>query len=481
MTSPLAVIILAAGQGTRMRSALPKVLHRIGGRPLLGHVLATAQALAPETLVVVHGHGADAVRAAFPQPEIRWVLQAEQLGTGHAVAAALPEIGAGIGGDPLCLILYGDVPLLTVETLRRLLVAAGPSGYAILTARLSDPRGYGRILRDNPDRIPAGEIPAGQIPSGEIPAGQPLGIVEEKDASPEQRRIDEVNTGILVVAARHLRALLPEVGNANQAKEYYLTDLVGLARARGIEIATVLAASPEEIAGVNDRAQLAALERAYQRGRAAALMAAGVTLMDPARLDCRGEVVPAPDCVIDVDCVLEGRVVLGAGAHIGPFCHLRDVELGPGVVIASHTVMEGAVAEAGAHIGPYARIRPGTRLAEGARIGNFVEVKQSEIGAGSKVNHLSYIGDTEIGRGVNIGAGTITCNYDGAHKHRTVIGDHVFIGSDTQLVAPVRVGEGATVGAGTTVTKDVPPGALAISRSPQREIAGWRRPTKKKD
>ncbi|RMD80545.1 MAG: UDP-N-acetylglucosamine diphosphorylase/glucosamine-1-phosphate N-acetyltransferase [Gammaproteobacteria bacterium] len=438
-----------------MRSRLPKVLHPLAGRPLLAHVLDTARALSPEIVLVVHGHGGEQVRRAFAQAPVAWVDQGEPLGTGHAVAQALPQVPDG----HRVLVLYGDVPLLGAETLRRLLAAAGPEGVALLTAELADPSGYGRILRDGAGRVQA--------------------IVEERDASAEQRALREVNTGVLTAPAHRLRRWLARVDNRNAQGEYYLTDVVALAVLEGVPVHAVPAPDPEEVLGVNDRLQLAALERRWQRRAAERLLREGVGLLDPARFDLRGELRCGLDVVLDVGVVVEGRVELGDGVRVGPYVLLRDVRLGPGCEVLAHSVLEGVEAGPGVRIGPFARLRPGTRLAAGARVGNFVELKAAEVGEGSKINHLSYVGDATVGRAVNIGAGTITCNYDGHRKHRTVIEDEAFIGSDTQLVAPVRVGRGATIGAGSTITRDAPPGELTLSRAPQVTRQGWRRPAER--
>ena len=437
-----------------MVSDLPKVLHRLAGKPLLAHVLHTAAAVGTASPVVVVGHGADAVRDALSDQVCRWVEQPRQLGTGHAVLQALPHLPA----DRPVLILYGDVPLLGPGTVRRLLAASRSSGFSLLTVRLPEPGGYGRIVRD-----PAGEI---------------LRIVEEKDASAEERALDEVNTGIMVVHGALLHRWLPGLQNDNAQREYYLTDLVGLARSENISVAGVAAESALEVAGVNDRRQLATLERAYQRRAAEDLMAQGTTLVDPDRFDVRGSLICGIDSYIDVNCVFEGKVTLGSRVRIGPNCVIRDSVLGDGVEVLANCVIEGATVGKGGRIGPYARLRPDTRLAEDVHVGNFVEVKKSSLGARTKANHLAYLGDAEIGSDVNVGAGTITCNYDGAAKHRTVVEDDVFIGSDTQLVAPVTIGRGVTIGAGTTVTEDVPPERLVISRVRQKTLSGWKRPQK---
>ncbi|MGK0674482.1 MAG: bifunctional UDP-N-acetylglucosamine diphosphorylase/glucosamine-1-phosphate N-acetyltransferase GlmU [Halothiobacillaceae bacterium] len=451
----LHIVILAAGQGTRMRSSMPKVLHPIAGRPMLEHVLDAAASLAPERVHVVIGHGADQVRQRLAHREVGWTMQAEQLGTGHAVMQAMPAIP----DDARVLILYGDVPLIRPATCRALVEGLARADLALLTVELPDPHGYGRILREADGRV--------------------VGIREEKDCTPEQRAIHEVNTGLMAVRAGQLRAWLANLSRDNAQGEYYLTDVVGMAAQQG-GVEAVIAADADEVAGVNNRAQLAHLERVYQAHQAHLLMDGGVSLADPARLDVRGRVVPARDVFIDVNVVLEGEVVLAPGVTIGPGCILKDVVLGAGAQIRAHSILEGTSIGEGAVIGPFARLRPGTILAEHVHIGNFVEVKSSRIGTGSKANHLTYIGDAEIGANCNIGAGVITCNYDGANKHKTIIGNDVFVGSDTQLVAPVTVGAGATIGAGSTITKDVPEGVLALSRSPQVIREGWERPRKQR-
>lgn len=452
----LSVIILAAGQGTRMRSKLPKVLHAVGGQPMLAHVVRTARALEPKAVHVVYGHGGEQVRAALHALPVQWVEQAQQLGTGHAVAQALPQVT----DDQTVLVLYGDVPLTGADTLQRLLAAAWDGALGLLTAHLDDPTGYGRIIRDA--------------------EGGVVAIVEHKDANDAQRAINEINTGMLAVSAGRLRQWLAALDNKNSQGEFYLTDVIAMAVRDGMRVQTVHPATIAEIMGINNRAQLAELERVYQRRRAEQLMLQGVTLRDPARFDVRGELEAGRDVVIDVNVVCEGKVILGDDVAIGPNCYLRDISIADGVVVHANSVIEEASIGAGARIGPFARIRPGTVLAADVHIGNFVEVKKSDIGQGSKVNHLSYVGDTTIGRRVNVGAGTITCNYDGANKHRTVIEDDAFIGSDTQLIAPVTVGAGATIGAGSTIAKDAPPGELTLSRTPQQTRRGWKRPVKKK-
>lgn len=449
------VVILAAGKGTRMRSDLPKVLQPIAGRALLGHVIATARSLQARRICVVYGHGGEVVRERFGAEDIAWARQEPQLGTGHAVQQALPHLTDG----DLALILYGDVPLITEATLRRLSDAAAGGKLALLTVTLDDPAGYGRILRD--------------------PAGKIQRIVEHKDATDTERAVREVNTGILVAPVARLRDWLGRIGNDNVQGEYYLTDIIGLAAADGVEVNAVQPAAVWETLGVNDKRQLAELERIHQRNIADRLMGEGVTLVDPARLDVRGELVCGRDVEIDVNCVFEGRVQLGDRVRIGPNCVLRDATIGAATRVAAFSQIEDTVTGAECVIGPYARTRPGTRLGDDVHLGNFVEVKNSHIDNHSKANHLAYVGDADIGQRVNVGAGTITCNYDGANKYRTIIEDDVFIGSDSQLVAPVRVGRGATLAAGTTLTKDAPEAQLTVSRAKQVSIPGWKRPIKK--
>jgi bifunctional UDP-N-acetylglucosamine pyrophosphorylase/glucosamine-1-phosphate N-acetyltransferase len=452
----LSIIILAAGQGTRMHSALPKVLHSLGGRPLLAHALDTAHRLGASLVHVVIGHGAERVRQAFDHTNVHWVIQEQQLGTGHAVAQVMPELP----DSRIVLVMYGDVPLITPETLKPLLDIAASDGLAVLTAVLDNPAGYGRILQDADGGI--------------------HGVVEEKDASAEQRCIREINTGFLAVPAGRLRRWVQALDNRNAQGEFYLTDVVALAVRDGVPVRGVRAADPQEILGVNDRIQLATLERRFQQRQAWECLRAGVTLIDPARFDLRGRLTAGQDVVIDVNVVLEGDVRLGNRVSIGPNVVLRNTTVGDDVTILANCLIEDAAIGEGARIGPFSRIRPETVLAADTHVGNFVEIKKSQVGAGSKINHLSYIGDTTVGRKVNIGAGTITCNYDGANKHRTVIGDDVFIGSDTQLVAPVEIGDGATIGAGSTITRNAPAGELTLSRAPQQTRSGWKRPVKKR-
>ena len=456
MNTQVTVVILAAGQGTRMKSDLPKVLHGIGGRPMLEHVYESARALDPDAIHIVYGHGGERVRECLSHLEARWEEQAEQLGTGHAVDQALPQIG----DEQTVLVLYGDVPLISSETLRKLVAASDGRTLGLLTAVLDDPSGYGRIVRDGEGRIQA--------------------IVEQKDATPAQLEIDEINTGMLAVNAGLLRHWLSNIDNLNAQGEYYLTDIIALAVSDGVEVKAVSTTDLAEIEGVNDRLQLARLERIYQRRQAERLMLAGVTLRDPARFDLRGSVETGRDVEIDVGVIIEGKVVLGDRCSIGPHCLLKDVVLGDDVRIEANSILESSSIGDRCLIGPFARLRPECDLAEGVKIGNFVEVKKSTVEQGSKINHLSYVGDTLMGANVNVGAGTITCNYDGANKHLTVIGDDVFIGSDTQLVAPVTIGNGATIGAGSTITRDAPAEELTLSRSQQQTRPGWKRPLKKK-
>ncbi len=456
--SALNIVILAAGKGTRMYSEKPKVLHALAGRPLVQHVLDCATALQPQQVCVVYGHGGEAVPQALRQYAakfvipLQFVMQEPQLGTGHAVQQAMPLLA----GDGRTLVLYGDVPLIQHGTLLRMQQAG--DGLVLLTVDLENPAGYGRIVRDA--------------------QGNVLSIVEEKDAMPGQRGIREVNTGILLAPTQMLREWLANLQNNNSQGEYYLTDIVAMAVRQGVPVHTVQPAHEWEIHGINSKAQLAALERTWQQVEASRLLAHGVTLADPARLDVRGRLNCGRDVEIDVGCVFEGDVTLGDNVKVGAYSIVRNATIASRTAIAPYSLIDSSEVGTDCHIGPYARLRPGTRLHDGVHIGNFVEVKNSEIAANSKANHLSYIGDSTVGSGVNIGAGTITCNYDGANKHRTVIEDDVFIGSDTQLVAPVTVGRGATIGAGSTITKDAPAGELTLSRSKQMTINGWKRPTK---
>ncbi len=453
--SSLHVIILAAGQGTRMRSALPKVLHRIGGRALLDHVVRSAHSLNPDAVHVVYGHGGALVRDRLSFLDVNWIEQTPQLGTGHAVSQAITAVPDGA----VVLVLYGDVPLIEADALAGLVDRARAGRLALMTVDLEDPTGYGRILRDDNSRV--------------------VGIVEDKDASAGQRLIRESNTGILAVGAQRLHAWLGGLDNDNAQGEYYLTDVIALAAAEGLEIEVVQPKQREDVLGVNDRVQLARLERCYQQRQAQRLMCAGATLADPTRVELRGDVEVGEDVYLDVNVILEGRVILGNEVHVGPNCVLRDCAVAAGTQILANCVVEEAEIGAGARIGPYARIRPGTRLGDGVHVGNFVEVKNTTMGRGSKANHLTYLGDSEIGVRVNIGAGTSTCNYDGANKHRTTIGDRVFIGSGVELVAPIRVHDGATIGAGSTISKEAPAEALTLTRAKQVTLKGWRRPVKK--
>jgi bifunctional UDP-N-acetylglucosamine pyrophosphorylase/glucosamine-1-phosphate N-acetyltransferase len=449
------VVILAAGKGTRMRSALPKVLQPLAGRPLLAHVIDTARALSARRICVVHGHGADAVREAMQGDDLLWALQSPQLGTGHAVQQAMPLLD----GEGTVLVLYGDVPLMAETSLRRLLAVSGPEVLGLLTVTLDDPQGYGRIVRDG--------------------AGRVLRIVEQKDASADERAIREVNTGILAAPAARLRAWLARLSNDNAQGEYYLTDIIAMAVADGVSIQAVSPDSATETLGVNDKQQLAGLERAYQLQQANRLLEQGVTLLDPARFDLRGQLTCGQDVEIDVGCVFEGQVELGDRVRIGPHCVIRNARIGAGTQIAAFSHVDHSQIGEACVIGPYARTRPGTVLGREVHVGNFVEIKNSHIDDASKANHLAYVGDADVGKRVNIGAGTITCNYDGANKYRTTIGDDAFIGSDTQLVAPVSVGAGATLGAGTTLSKDAPAGQLTVSRARQISLPNWKRPVKK--
>lgn len=449
----LEVVILAAGQGSRMRSSLPKVLHLLAGKSLLQHVIDSAQQLSPTAIHVVVGHGADQVRTAFREQALSWIEQRQQLGTGHAVLQALPAIGEG----STVLVLYGDVPLVSAGILQSL-VAAAAEAPALMTATVEDPSGYGRVLRDAD--------------------GAFMAVVEHKDATESERGVREVNTGILAAPASLLHRYLPSVDNSNQQQEYYLPDVLSLAVADGVPVHTASAANPLQVMGVNDQLQLSRLERELQRQRAEALMQAGVRLADPARIDIRGSLECGRDVFIDVNCVFAGEVVLGDGVSIGPNCVLRDSTVGGGSEICAMSHLESASVGSACNVGPYARLRPGTCLGDQARVGNFVETKKANIGAGSKVNHLSYVGDCEMGAGVNIGAGTITCNYDGVNKHITRIGDGAFVGSNATLVAPVEVGAEGFVAAGSTITRPVATGELAVGRGKQRNIQGWTRPGK---
>ncbi len=445
----LEVVILAAGQGKRMRSDLPKVLHRLAGRPLLAHVIAAARALKPAKIHVVHGHGGEAVKAAFTGERIEWVEQARQLGTGHALQQALPKVSRAA----TVLVLNGDVPMVSADTLRKLVRASG-KGLAIATSELSDPAGYGRVVRDARGRVQR--------------------IVEHRDARPKELAIREWYAGFLAGHASRLAGWLAKVANRNAQKEYYLTDVIGIAAGSGAQVTAIKASETWEVAGVNSRHELAILERAFQNAQSRRLLDAGVALADLWRVDVRGELECGTDVFIDVNCVFEGRVKLGDGVRVGPNCVLRNVSVATGTEVHAFSLLEDAEVGARCRIGPYARLRPGAKLARDVHIGNFVEVKASRIGAGSKANHLSYIGDAEIGARVNVGAGTITCNYDGVAKHRTVIEDDCFIGSDATLVAPVRIARGSYIGAGSTISKDTPAGQLTVARAKQVSLPGWK-------
>jgi bifunctional UDP-N-acetylglucosamine pyrophosphorylase/glucosamine-1-phosphate N-acetyltransferase len=450
----LAVVILAAGQGKRMKSDLPKVLQPLAGMPLLGHVVSRCRALQPSSIHVVYGHGGDAVRGAIKDADLRWALQAEQLGTGHAVMQAMPNVA----DDELVLVLYGDVPLIDAGTLRQLIGAAGAKSMSLLTVMFDDPTGYGRIVRNARGAIQK--------------------IVEQKDASKAQLKIREGNSGILAAPAKLLRRWLGKLRNANAQGEYYLTDVIAMAVKEKVKVTPLIAPTVAEVLGVNDKVQLAELEAMHRAARARELMVAGATLIDPARIDVRGEVVLGKDVVIEPNVLFEGRVLLGDRVRVGPNVVLRDVSIGADCVIHPNSVLEQSELGAGCLIGPYARVRPGSKLGAHAHVGNFVELKKTILGDGSKANHLTYLGDAVIGKGVNVGAGTITCNYDGVNKSTTVIEDGAFIGSGNMLVAPVRIGKDATTGAGSTITRDAPDGRLTLTRAKQATIEGWKRPQK---
>lgn len=452
----LNIVILAAGKGTRMKSSLPKVLHPIAGRSLLKHVLDTAGGLASsEPLNVVIGHGADQIEAALSSENVRFILQTEQLGTGHAVQQALPYIQS----DAVVLILYGDVPLIKQHTLEKLTTLVSKDSLALLALSLENPSGYGRIERDD--------------------KGDVIAIVEQKDANQTQLMINEINTGVMAVYGEHLQRWLPMLSNSNAQGEYYLTDIIALAKADKVAIKTEQPANEWEVLGVNNRIQQAELERFYQRELAEQLMAEGLTLLDPARFDCRGNLEVGQDVVIDVNCVFEGDVKIGNNVSIAQNCSIKNAVIGDGCVIKANTVIEDAELGDSCEAGPFARLRPGTKLSNKAKIGNFVEIKKATLGEGSKVSHLSYIGDAQLGDHVNVGAGTITCNYDGVNKWLTEIGDNAFIGSNSALVAPVKIGKGATIGAGSTINQEVPDDHLSVARGKQKNIKGWNRPTKK--
>lgn len=452
----LSIVILAAGQGKRMYSQLPKVLHPLAGKPLLEHVVRTAEKLNPTQVVVVYGHQGEVVRHKLTHLDVLWAEQTEQLGTGHALRQALPHIPA----DHRVLVLYGDVPLISVDTLSQLLQTTSEQALGIITAQLADPTGLGRILRDDKNQI--------------------IDIVEQKDLQPSQQQINEINSGIYLFPAKFLAQALPKLQNQNAQNEYYLTDAIKIAKEAGIPIQSLQPATTfHEILGINDRLQLATLERHFQRQLAEKLMRQGVTMMDPDRFDLRGELTVGQDVTIDINVIIEGSVTIGNNCIIGPHSYLRNVIIEDRVEIKANSMLDGAEVSSDCVIGPFARIRPGTILGPKVHVGNFVELKNSMLGEGSKINHLSYAGDSDIGKRVNVGAGTITCNYDGVNKHRTIIGDGAFIGSNTSLVAPITIGEGATIGAGSIVTRAAPPHQLTICRAQQRSIENWQRPKKK--
>lgn len=451
----LSAVILAAGKGTRMYSDLPKVLHPVAGKPMVKHVIDTAHQLGAENVHLIYGHGSEMMRERLANEAVNWVLQTEQLGTAHAVQQAAPFFK----DDENIVVLYGDAPLITKETLENLIAAKPEKGIALLTVTLDNPTGYGRIIREN---------------------GNVVAIVEQKDANPEQLKIQEVNTGVMVSDGASFKKWLARVGNDNAQGEYYLTDLIALANQDGCQVTAVQATDVMEVEGANNRLQLTALERYYQHKQAEKLLLEGVMISDPARFDLRGTLEHGKDVEIDVNVIIEGNVRLGNRVKIGAGCVLKNVTIGDDVEVKPYSVLEDSVVGEKAAIGPFSRLRPGADLAAETHVGNFVEIKKSIVGKGSKVNHLTYVGDAEIGANCNIGAGVITCNYDGANKFKTIIGDNVFVGSDTQLVAPVTVANGATLGAGSTITNDVAENELVITRVPQRHIQGWQRPTKKK-
>lgn len=449
------IVILAAGKGTRMQSTVPKVLHPLAGKPMLAHVLAAADSVANANKIIITGHGAAQVEEAMADSSSTFVQQTEQLGTAHAVQMAAPHLREGAK----VLILYGDVPLISPATIDKMLSAVVDTTISLLTIHLENPAGYGRIVRNA---------------SGDIDA-----IVEQKDASPEQLQIHEINTGVLALGADQLVDWLPQINNNNAQQEYYLTDLIALARKNGYQVSSIHPGSATEVEGVNNRAQLSQLERAFQLQQAETLMLSGTSLADPARFDQRGELTAGTDNFIDINCLFEGNVTLGSNVRIGANCHIIDSSIGDGVEIKSNTVIESSQIGDHAVLGPFARIRPGTQLGNNTKVGNFVETKKAIVGDGSKINHLSYVGDAELGTKVNVGAGTITCNYDGVNKHKTQIGDGAFVGSNSTLVAPVKIGDQGFVAAGSTLTQDVSANTLGVSRAKQRNIEGWKRPTKK--
>ncbi|EQB8048701.1 bifunctional UDP-N-acetylglucosamine diphosphorylase/glucosamine-1-phosphate N-acetyltransferase GlmU [Providencia stuartii] len=449
------VVILAAGKGTRMYSELPKVLHLLAGKPMVQHVIDTAKSVGASDIHLVYGHGGDLLKEKLGEQKLNWILQAEQLGTGHAMQQAAPHFQ----DDEDIIMLYGDVPLIAKDTLQRLIEAKPEGGIGLLTVILDNPTGYGRIIREN---------------------GEVVGIIEQKDATEEQRKIQEINTGIMVASGKDFKRWLSQLDNNNAQGEYYITDVIALAHKEGNKIETVHPSRLSEMEGVNNRLQLAALERIYQREQAEKLLLAGVMLIDPERFDIRGTLTHGRDIIIDTNVIIEGNVTLGNNVHIQSGCILKNCVIGDNSVISPYSVIENSELSAECTVGPFARLRPGAKLAAKAHVGNFVEMKNASLGVGSKAGHLTYLGDAQIGENVNIGAGTITCNYDGANKYKTIIGDDVFVGSDTQLIAPVSVANGATIGAGTTVTRDVNEGELVVSRVKQVHIKNWQRPVKKK-
>ena len=448
-------VILAAGKGTRMRSSLPKVLHKLSGRSMLGHVVAAVESLGEAKKIIVTGHGAEQVEQQFKSPTTIFTQQKEQLGTGHAVHMAVPELCS----DAVVIVLYGDVPLIRPATIQKILAVVTESTMGLLTINLDQPTGYGRIVRNT---------------KGDITE-----ILEQKDASVEQLKITEVNTGVLALQSSQLSDWLPKITNNNAQGEYYLTDLVAIAREAGVEIISVNPESATEVEGVNNRVQLSQLERAHQRQLAEVLMESGTSLADPARFDQRGELSAGMDNFIDINCVFNGSVTIGSNVSIGANCQISDSTIGDGVSILPNTIIESSVVGDRAVVGPFARLRPGTKMESDTKVGNFVETKKTLVGKGSKINHLSYVGDAQLGENVNIGAGTITCNYDGVSKHKTDLGDGVFVGSNSTLVAPIKVDKGGFIAAGSTVTTEVPSDSLAVGRAKQRNIKGWKRPTKK--
>ncbi|MEQ4676554.1 bifunctional UDP-N-acetylglucosamine diphosphorylase/glucosamine-1-phosphate N-acetyltransferase GlmU [Providencia vermicola] len=449
------VVILAAGKGTRMYSDLPKVLHLLAGKPMVQHVIDTAKSIGASDIHLVYGHGGDLLKEKLGEQNLNWVLQAEQLGTGHAMQQAAPSFQ----DDEDVVMLYGDVPLIAKDTLDRLIEVKPQGGIGLLTVILDNPTGYGRIIREN---------------------NEVVGIIEQKDATEEQRKIQEINTGIMVASGKDFKRWLAQLNNDNAQGEYYITDIIALAHKEGNKVATVHPSRLSEMEGVNNRLQLAALERVYQKEQAEKLLLAGVMLIDPERFDIRGTLTHGRDIIIDTNVIIEGNVTLGNNVQIQSGCILRDCVIGDNSIISPYSVIENSELSSECTVGPFARLRPGAKLAAKAHVGNFVEMKNATLGLGSKAGHLSYLGDAQIGDNVNIGAGTITCNYDGANKHKTIIGDDVFVGSDTQLVAPVSVAKGATIGAGTTVTRDVNEDELVVSRVKQMHIKNWQRPVKKK-